>query len=497
MKQKLKESFKESFASVLPIVVLTYILNLFLPMPFNLMLIFLFSSLLLIIGTALFTFGVDLSMVIIGQKIGNKLVKSKKVWIVLLVSFIIGTAVTIAEPDLKVLADQLISIPNLIMIMTISLGVGISLLLSSIRSLYGWSLNKMLFIGYIIVMILMYLVPSEFVPVAFDSGGITTGTISIPFIMTLGLGLTANRTDKKAQESSFGLVALCSIGPIISMLLLGMVYPGNSSYELELKETIVIVDYLKQIIISMKDVLLSLSPILIVFIIFKLFTKEITSKECHKIIFGIIVIFIGLSLFFTATSLGFMDVGYFIGSSLTSNNKLLIIIFSAIVSCYISIAEPAVQVLNEQVENITEGNISKKTMNIAMALGVSLATVLSLIRILTNTSFIHYILIAQSISLLLIFFTPKVFTAIAFDAGGATGGTLTAAFLLPIAIGVCVATDTNILQGAFGLAAFVSLIPIIIIQIIGIIYKIRVNIINKYINDIDDSIIDFKGGYND
>ena len=199
---------------------------------------------------------------------------------------------------------------------------------------------------------------------------------------------------------------------------------------------------------------------------------------------------LGLTLFFTAANIGFMNMGYYLGEYLAGNNKLVLIVFSVVISCFISIAEPAVQMLNEQVENITDGSISKKTMNIALALSCAIATGLSIVRILTNTSFIYYILIFQIISLVLMFFTPKVFTGIAFDAGGATGGTLTAAFLLPISIGTCIATNTDILTGAFGLAAFVSLAPLISVQIVGIIYKYKSGK-RSIIDDIDDSIIDF------
>ena len=228
----LKNSLSESFRTIMPIVLIVVVLSIFVPISPSLLISFIISSILLIIGSALFTFGADISMMIIGEKIGSKLVKSKKIWLVLLVSFIIGTVVTIAEPDLRVLAEQLISIPGNVLILTISVGVGISLLLSSLRSIYGWDLNKILLIGYTITLIFIFFVSEEFVPVAFDSGGITTGTISLPFIMTLGIGLTANRTDKKAKESSFGLVSLCSLGPIIMVLLLGLFYTPEGSYNI-------------------------------------------------------------------------------------------------------------------------------------------------------------------------------------------------------------------------------------------------------------------------
>lgn len=492
MLENLKDNLIQSIKIISPITILVVVLSFFIDMPTHLVTTFIFSSIILIIGTGLFTFGADLSMMIIGERLGNKLVKSKKIWIILLVSFIIGTVVTIAEPDLKVLADQVISIPNTVMILTISVGVGLSLLLSSMRSIYGWDLNKMLLIGYTVVMILLPFVPNEFIPLAFDSGGITTGTISIPFIMTLGVGLVANRTDKKAKEDSFGLVALCSIGPIITVLLLGLFYDFSSSYDIDnlIRTNITYFDYINQFYISLKDVLISISPIIVVFLIFQMFTKDISRFQMRKIILGLIITILGLTLFFTATNVGFIDMGYYIGETL-ADDTFLLIIFVVLLSYFISIAEPAVQMLNEQVENLTEGSISKSTMNTSLAIGVCIATFLSLVRILTNTSFLYYIIPGQILSLILMFFTPKVFTAIAFDAGGATGGTLTAAFLLPITMGVCIATNSDILTNAFGLAAFVSLAPLITVQIVGIVYNYKTKrIIN--VNDIDDSIIDFE-----
>ena len=487
----LKNSLSESFRTIMPIVLIVVVLSIFVPISPSLLISLIISSILLIIGSALFTFGADISMMIIGEKIGSKLVKSKKIWLVLLVSFIIGTVVTIAEPDLRVLAEQLISIPSNVLILTISVGVGISLLLSSLRSIYGWDLNKILLIGYTITLIFIFFVSEEFVPVAFDSGGITTGTISLPFIMTLGIGLTANRTDKKAKESSFGLVSLCSLGPIIMVLLLGLFYTPEGSYNITdlIRLNINFKDYLNAFSVYFEEVLFSILPIIIVFVIYQLLSKDVTKTEIRKIIFGLIVTILGLTMFFMAANVGFMDMGYFLGEYIGGTDyKYLLIPFGMVMAFYISIAEPAVQVLNSQVEDLTGGNISKKTLNIGLALGVSVATGLSLIRIFTNTSFLYYIIPGQILSLILMFFTPKIFTAIAFDAGGATGGTLTAAFLLPIAIGICLATGTNVLTGAFGLAALVSLAPLITIQVIGIMYNLKMK--NEHIENYDEKIVD-------
>lgn len=488
-----KNNLKEATTTILPIVVFVITLCLIVPMPPKLLISFLLSSLLLILGTGLFTFGAELSMVVIGERIGNKLVKSKKILMILLISFIIGTVVTIAEPDLRVLADQLTNIPSNTLIIIISVGLGIFMLLAAARSLFGLSLNWIQLISFIIIFILIPFVPEDFIPVAFDSGGVTTGTISIPFIMTMGIGLVANRTDKNAKDFSFGLVGLCSTGPILMVMLMGLFYPTNTTMDtgMFLNNSWGFIDYIHQVSISLGDVLFSITPIVLVFIIFQLFTKDINKIELRKIIFGILIVIIGLTLFLTAANVGFMDMGYFIGESLTSSNhKYLLVPISMIIAFFVAIAEPAVAILIDQVEELTEGSISKSSMKFGLSIGVSLAAGLSIIRAFTGTSILYYILPCYILCLILMFVVPKTFTAIAFDSGGAAGGTLTTAFLLPIAIGICLSTGGNILTDAFGLAAMASVVPIITVQLIGLIYEVKQRIITR-IEELDDSIIDY------
>lgn len=493
MLNNLKNNILESLGTILPIVIMVMLLTLIIPMSPGLLISFLFSSLILVIGTGLFTFGADISMLIIGERLGDRLVRSKKTWIVLLICFVIGTVVTIAEPDLRVLADQLTSIPSNLLIIIISVGVGIYMLLSAVRSLFRLDLNTMLLISFIIIFSAVLFVPEDFIPVAFDSGGVTTGTISIPFIITLGIGLAANRTDNKARESSFGLVALCSTGPILMVMLLGMLYRPTSTFDANqlMNSTLGYGTYLSQVVISLKDVLFSISPIIVVFIIYQLFTKDITKIEMRKIIFGIIVIVIGLTLFLTAANVGFMDMGYFIGETLfKSEYRYLLVPIIMIMAFFIAIAEPAVKILIDQVEELTEGSISKRSMNLGMSLGVSLAAGLSIIRIFSDIPFLYYAIPSYFLCLLLMFFAPKSFTAIAFDAGGAAGGTLTTTFLLPIAIGACLANNGNILTDAFGIAALASVVPIITVQLIGLIYKVK-NKVAVSIDELDESIVDY------
>lgn len=493
MLKRLKENIKESTITVGPIVLIVLLLSLIVPMKSSFLISFLISSILLIIGCSLFTFGADLSMAIIGNKLGKDLVRSKKVWLILVASFIIGTVVTIAEPDLLVLAEQTTSIPSLTLILTISLGVGFCMLLASSRTLFGWDLNKILIISFIIIFILTLFVPSDFIPIAFDSGGVTTGTVSIPFIITLGIGLVSSRVDKKAKEDSFGLVALASTGPIIMVLLFGLFHnPENiTTFDNSIYKNFSFSNYLTQLGNCLESVLLAILPILIIFLIYYAITKNVTKKEFNKIILGILVTIIGLTMFLIATNVGFLNMGYYIGEYFANTNlKHLLILLVMMLSFFLAIAEPAVIILIEQIDEFTGGSIPKKVLQIALAGGVSVAAGLSIYRVFTGTQFIYYAAVGYGIAILLTCFIPKVFTAIAFDAGGATGGSLTTGFLLPISIGACYAVGGNVFTDAFGLASMVSLVPIITIELVGLIYQLKLNFISR-VEMLDDSIIDY------
>lgn len=493
MLNNLKNNFNESLITIIPIVVFVMLLTLIIPIPPVLLISFLISSGLLILGTSLFTFGADISMLTIGERIGNKIIGSKKVWLILFIFLVIGTVITIAEPDLRVLADQLTSIPSNTLIIIVSIGVGVYMLLSALRTMVGLDLNMILFISFLVIFALLPFVPEGLIPIAFDSGGATTGTISIPFIMTLGIGLVAQRTDKKAKENSFGLVALCSTGPILAVLILGLLFRGDISTDASLlvNDSFGYSNYLTQMWISLKDVLFSISPIILVFIIYQLITKDIGKIEMRRVIFGILVIIFGLTLFLTAANVGFMDMGYFIGEEMfNSQYRDFLIPVIMIMAFFIAIAEPAVQILIDQVEELTQGSISRKVMNLGLSLGVSIAAGLSIVRVFTETSFVYYIVPVYFICFILMFIVPKTFTAIGFDAGGAAGGTLTTTFLMPIAIGACISNKGNILNDAFGISALASVVPIITVQLIGLVYKIKNNV-KASIEDLDETIIEY------
>lgn len=493
MKNKMLGKLKDSITSVIPIMAIIIVVGIVLELPFLTILAFIISAVLLIIGMSMFTFGADISMLDVGEKIGTKLVKSKNIFLILFCVLFIGIAITIAEPALQVLASLVPSVPHMILVLTISIGVGIFLLIAVLRILMQFDLTKILVFFYVLLLILLIFSKRDFIPVAFDAGGVTTGPITVPFIMALGLGLTVFRSDSKAKEDSFGLIALCSIGPIITTLILGFFFNTDANYNNELVLNFssgfdIFKTYISVLGNSFINVLLSLAPIIVIFGIFQLITKQI--KKIKPVIWGLVFTLIGLTLFLTSVDVGFLSIAYEIGMKFTSEYGYLLIPLGMIIGYIAILAEPAVQILNEQVEIVTGGSISKRVMNLSLSVGVAIAIGLSLTRVFTGISILWILIPGYLIALMLTFVAPKIFTAIAFDSGGAVSGPMTTSFLLPLAIGACVALGGNILTDAFGLIAFVAMTPLITVQLIGIIYKYKTRrVISKL--ELDETIVDY------
>ena len=479
--KNLLEKLKESLGAVLPIIGIVLVLCFSIaPIPNSVLMTFVVGAVLLIIGMMFFTLGAEMAMTPMGERIGTKLTNTRKISVVIVLCFILGFIITISEPDLQVLAEQVPSIPNYTLIIAVATGVGIFLVAAVLRMLLGIPLAHMLLILYPIIFILASIVPQDFLTVAFDSGGVTTGPMTVPFIMALGIGFSAVRSDKHAENDSFGLVALCSVGPILAVLLLGLLYhPGESGYE---QTMIVKTDnsvemwqlFQEGLPYYMKEMLISLLPIILFFFIFQIVSLHLHKKTLVKIIIGIIYTYIGLVLFLTGVNVGFMPAGNYLGQVIAGLSYPWIIVpIGMLIGYFIVKAEPAVYVLTEQVEELTSGAISAKAMGMSLSIGVAFSLGLAMVRVLTGISILWFLLPGYAVALGLTFSVPKIFTAIAFDSGGVASGPMTATFLLPFSMGACEALGGNVVTDAFGVVAMVAMTPLITIQILGLIYQIQ------------------------
>ena len=479
--EKLKEKVRESLSSVLPITLIVLVISITLvPMEVGTLALFLTGAVLLIIGMGLFQLGAEMAMTPLGQGVGGRLMKGIRLPAALAVAFLMGAIITIAEPDLQVLANQVASIPNPVLIWTVAVGVGVFLVIAFLRILFHINLSQMLLVCYIGLFVLSFFSPDSFTSVAFDSGGVTTGPMTVPFIMALGVGLSAARSDRDSAEDSFGLVALCSVGPILSVLILGMAFePDGSAYTPpaipDIGTSRALFDmFALGLPKYLHEIAVSLLPIIVFFFIFQLTVLKLTKKNLLKILTGLVYTYIGLVLFLTGANVGFMPAGNYIGSVLADNSISWIIVpIAMLIGYFIVKAEPAVYVLNKQVEEITDGAISERMMGMALSIGVAISLGLAMIRVLTGISVMWFMIPGYVIALSISFFVPKIYTAIAFDSGGVASGPMTATFLLPLAQGACLAVGGNIVEDAFGVVAMVAMTPLITIQVLGLISRLK------------------------
>lgn len=478
----LHDKFQESLASVLPITIIVLLLCFTVaPIPNNMLVSFLMGAVLLIVGMAFFTLGADTAMTPIGTKVGSCITKSRKIWMIVFVSFLLGVIITISEPDLQVLANQVPNIPNAALIGTVALGVGIFLVIAMLRILFGISLNILLIGFYIVVFLMAMFVPKKFWAVAFDSGGVTTGPMTVPFIMALGVGVSAIRSDRHAGNDSFGLVALCSIGPILAVLVLGLLYPSEAAYtpveipEMENSQEMIML-FVHGLPHYAKEVAIALAPIVAFFFLFNAFYIKMPKKPLISISVGLLFTYLGLLLFLTGVNVGFMPVGNYIGKMIGSKEfNWILLPIAMLIGYFIVKAEPAVHVLNKQVEDLTAGSIPARAMELSLSIGVASSLGLAMIRVLTGISVMYFLIPGYVLALGLSFFAPKIFTSIAFDSGGVASGPMTATFLLPFAMGACEAIGgpERIVSDAFGVVAMVAMTPLITIQLLGVEYKFR------------------------
>jgi len=505
--KKLQEKIHESISSVLPISLLVLILGAVLvPVDLSIVSVFVVGAALLIFGMGLFTLGADMAMVPMGNHLGARLTKSKNVWLLAGIAFLMGLLITVAEPDLTVLATQIQGVPNLTLILTVAVGVGIFLVVALLRILFQWKLSYILVGLYALVFLLGALIKPEAVPMSFDSGGVTTGPMTVPFILALGVGVANVRSGKNAQDDSFGLVALCSVGPILAMMIISLFFPelknipsettaAAAQNTLEIRSV-----YAHALPHYLWEVFLALAPIIVLFFLFQFFALHLPWSEIKKILVGLMYTYIGLVVFLTGVNVGFLPMGDYLGKQLASLPYNWILIPLGMLMGYLVVAaEPAVHVLNEQVEQVTSGAISKSVMMKTLSMGVAVSVGLAMTRVLTGISIWYFIIPGYLIAVVLTFFTDPIFTAIAFDSGGVASGPMTATFMLPLALGACGALGGNIMRDAFGLVAMVAMTPLIAIEILGMVYRIKTRkaqqsaeqaILEDDIPDLDDEIID-------
>lgn len=501
---ELLKKFKEAFMSVFPVAAIVCLLNLTPLVHFTgrEIGIFLVSAVFLILGIGLFSMGADMAMTPMGEHMGAGLTKSKKLLLLISVCFLMGVLITVAEPDLTVLANQVSEVINgTLLIMAVGVGVGIFLVLSVMKMVFHKPLSSMLLYFYMILFALAAVViatgNSSFLPLAFDSGGVTTGPITVPFIMALGVGIAATIGGKDVSENSFGLIAMCSVGPILAVMLLGATVDGEIAYQVPdyAIENGLGMALVEKIIHTLEEVGIALGLIVVFFAILQIFLLKLPKKKLGQIAVGIAYTFFGLVIFLTAVSVGFMPIGYKLGVEMAGNHPALLVGGGFILGMVVVLAEPAVHVLNKQVEDITDGSVSKRSMMIALSVGVGISIALSMLRIVFDFSILFYVIPGYLLSLGLSFFVPGIYTAIAFDSGGVASGPLTSGFILPLAVGACCVLqgEASVMADAFGIVAMVAMTPLITIQLLGfravVHKKVRDRIAMKRILAADDEQI--------
>jgi hypothetical protein len=449
-------------------------------MPFAVKGLFIIGAILLVIGMSLFTLGADTAMMPIGEHLGQYLSKSKKLWLIVGASLLMGTMVTIAEPDLQILSRQIPAVPPFTLVIVVAVGLGVFLALAMLRIVFQWNMSYLLATCYIAVLVLGIFVPKEYLAVSFDAGGVTTGPFAIPFILALGIGVSAVRGGHSSRDDSFGLAAICSIGPIVAVMIMGFFFEPKESTlaAAELMEIDgfgpLIMEFAHGFPHFFREIGLAVAPLIVVFIAFQIFALKLPKDQLIKIGIGLIYTYLGLTIFLTGVSVGFLPAGAFIGSFVGAlPYKWVLLPLGAVMGFFIVLAEPAVHVLVEQVEDLTGGAIKKQTMLTAFSISVGASVALAMIRVLTGISVWWMLVPGYGLAIILSFIVPKIFVAVAFDSGAVASGPMTATFLLPFTMGACAASGGNIMMDAFGVVAMVAMTPLVTVQVIGFIYKLK------------------------
>lgn len=476
--KELKAKIVEALVSALPITAIVYVLALTPLFDFSAveMITFTVGAVLLVVGIGMFNLGADLAMTPMGSHVGSGLSRQKKLGLLLGVCFVLGMLITVAEPDLQVLASQVSAVMNgTVLIYSVGIGVGGFLVVAILKIVFQRSLSQILMLFYMLLFALALLLVvngnEALLPVAFDSGGVTTGPITVPFIMALGVGISNVLGDRRSKENSFGLVSLCSVGPVLAVLMLGIFSENDLTYAVPDYSVNgdILGSFFRTAAHTCKEVAVALGLIVLFFLACQVLFLKLPRKRLNRIAVGVGFTYVGLVLFLTGVNVGFMPVGYKLGYELSQVSESFLIVFGLIVGVLVVLAEPAIHVLNSQVEDVTGGLVTKRSMILGLCIGVGASIALSMARIIFDFSLVYYVIPGYFISLALSLFVPPVYTAIAFDSGGVASGPMTSGFILPFAIGACVSLQgaDAVLRDAFGVVALVAMTPLITIQLLG------------------------------
>jgi hypothetical protein len=483
----IQSKFKEVIFSVLPITLLVVVLNFTLtPLEPNMMIRFLIGAALIIVGLTIFLTGVDIGITPIGNMMGGSLAKSNKIWIVVIVGLLLGFFISVAEPDLHILAGQVDAVSSgqitkLSIVMVVSVGIAVMVSFGLSRIVFNIPLHIVLAVIYAIILVISIFVSPEFLAISFDASGATTGALTVPFILALAAGVSKLKKDSASSESdSFGLVGIASSGAIIGVAMMSVI-SGAERMTGSLPESAAAADsllgpFLRMVPTLAWEVLLALAPVLVIFLVFNMVSLKVSKESMRKIFFGFVYAFLGLVIFLLGVNAGFMEVGSVVGYKLASMDSSFWVIFIGFVLGMVTIlAEPAVYILNQQIEDVTSGYVKRKAVMASLAIGVALAVALSIVRIvIPGVQLWHYLLPGYIISIVMSFFVPQLFVGIAFDSGGVASGPMTATFILAYAQGVAEAVEgANVLVDGFGVIAMVAMTPLIALQILGLVFKMK------------------------
>ena len=472
---------KESFMAVFPITLIILILSITIcPLDTDTYIKFGISAVLLIIGISLFTLGADSSMTLMGESIGQSLCKSKKLSMMLICSAFIGFIITFAEPDLAVLAKQIADLGILkqeyLFISVVSIGVGVFLLLAIIKVVFKLKLSYILAIGYGLLFVLCLFVPEYMIPITFDSGSVTTGPISVPFLIAFGLGISSISSSGKDNSDALGYIALSSLGPILAVMIMSLFLPKDIVLTTATQTTTETISAIPTLLHSfveyLKDVAITLAPIIVIFLIFQFTMLKLSRTTLKKIFIGLIYTYIGVVLFLTGVNSGFLPVASLMGETIAGGNHSWILIpLSILLGYFIISAEPAVHVLKKQVEEVTNGGIKQKTILVTVSIGVAISVLLAMLKTLYDIPLLSLLIPIYVISIALSFYNGNLFVSIAFDAGGTATGAMAVSFILPFITGVSnIVSSTSATNTGFGTVALIAAMPILCLQVLGAVF---------------------------